>query len=40
MGCEMLSRLVPGRKDVNLQDLAWDILIDNLYTSVGTSLVV
>jgi hypothetical protein len=29
---------VAGRKDENLEDLAWDILIDNLYTSVGLGL--
>jgi hypothetical protein len=29
---------VPGRKDENNEELAWDILIDKFYTSVGLGL--
>ena len=29
---------MPGRKDEDNEDLAWDILIDNFYTSVVLGL--
>ena len=29
---------MPGKKEENNEDLAWDILIDNFYISVGLGL--